>query len=46
MPACPPQRPTRSTRGVATITLARPDNRNALSAELVDALGDALTAAR
>lgn len=32
-------------RGVATITLARPDNRNALSAELVDSLGDHLTEA-
>ena len=29
-------------RGVATITLARPDSRNALSAELVDSLGDHL----
>ena len=28
--------------GVATITLNRPDSRNALSAELVDGLGDAL----
>lgn len=32
-------------RGVATITLNRPDNRNALSTELVDALGDQLHAA-
>ena len=32
-------------RGVATITLARPDNRNALSTELVDGLGDHLAAA-
>lgn len=31
--------------GVATITLNRPDNRNALSAELVDGLGDHLAAA-
>ncbi len=30
--------------GVATITLNRPDNRNALSAELVDGLGDHLAA--
>jgi methylglutaconyl-CoA hydratase len=29
-------------RGVATITLARPENRNALSTELVDSLGDHL----
>ena len=29
-------------RGVATITLARPDTRNALSVELVDSLGDHL----
>lgn len=29
-------------RGIATITLDRPDNRNALSAELVDSLGDNL----
>jgi len=27
-------------RGVATITLNRPDNRNALSIELVNSLGD------
>ncbi len=32
-------------RGVATVTLARPDNRNALSNELVDSLGDHLTQA-
>ncbi|MGK2929042.1 MAG: enoyl-CoA hydratase/isomerase family protein [Acidimicrobiales bacterium] len=32
-------------RGVATVTLARPENRNALSAELVDSLGDHLQAA-
>lgn len=32
-------------RGVATITLARPDNRNALSTELVDSLGDDLAMA-
>ena len=32
-------------RGVATITLARPEQRNALSAELVDSLGDDLAAA-
>ncbi len=31
--------------GVATITLNRPDNRNALSAALVDSLGDHLTEA-
>ncbi len=31
--------------GVATITLDRPDNRNALSTALVDSLGDHLTAA-
>jgi methylglutaconyl-CoA hydratase len=31
--------------GVATLTLDRPDNRNALSVELVDALGDGLSAA-
>ena len=31
--------------GVATLTLDRPENRNALSVELVDALGDALEAA-
>lgn len=30
------------TRGVATITLNRPDSRNALSVELVDSLGDHL----
>ncbi len=32
-------------RGVATIVLARPEKRNALSAELVDSLGDHLHAA-
>lgn len=32
-------------RGIATVTLARPDNRNALSNELVDSLGDHLTQA-
>lgn len=32
-------------RGVATVTLARPDTRNALSVELVDSLGDHLDAA-
>ena len=32
-------------QGVATITLARPEQRNALSAELVDSLGDHLAAA-
>lgn len=32
-------------RGVATVTLARPENRNALSTELVDSLGDHLDAA-
>lgn len=32
-------------RGVATITLARPQSRNALSTELVDSLGDQLAAA-
>ncbi len=32
-------------RGVATITLNRPDNRNALSVELVNSLGDDLAAA-
>lgn len=32
-------------RGVATITLARPGNRNALAADLVDSLGDHLRAA-
>lgn len=32
-------------RGVATVTLARPENRNALSTELVDSLGDHLAAA-
>lgn len=32
-------------RGVATITLNRPDNRNALSAELVNSLGDHVQAA-
>ena len=32
--------------GVATITLNRPDNRNALSVELVDAVGDRLQAAQ
>lgn len=32
-------------RGVATVTLDRPDNRNALSAELVNGLGDALARA-
>jgi len=31
--------------GVATVTLDRPDSRNALSVELVDALGDALSEA-
>jgi methylglutaconyl-CoA hydratase len=31
-----------AARGVATITLARPDIRNALSAEVVNGLGDAL----
>ncbi|CAN5349352.1 enoyl-CoA hydratase family protein [soil metagenome] len=33
------------TAGVATLTLDRPDNRNALSAELVNGLGDALARA-
>src|SRR5258708_13100875 len=32
-------------RGVATITLNRPDNRNALSVELVNSLGDNVRAA-
>jgi methylglutaconyl-CoA hydratase len=32
-------------RGVATVTLARPEYRNALSAEMVDGLGDHLDAA-
>ena len=32
-------------RGIATLTLNRPDNRNALSIELMNALGDALGAA-
>ena len=32
-------------RGIATITLNRPDNRNALSNELMNSLGDNLTAA-
>lgn len=32
-------------RGVATITLNRPDNRNALSIELLNSLGDSLSAA-
>lgn len=32
-------------RGVATITLARPENRNALSTELIDSLGDHLAEA-
>jgi methylglutaconyl-CoA hydratase len=31
--------------GVATLTLSRPDNRNALSIELMNALGDAMTSA-
>lgn len=39
--------PVRTTveGGIATITLASPANRNALSAELMDGLGDALAAA-
>ncbi|MDX1510280.1 MAG: enoyl-CoA hydratase-related protein [Nitriliruptorales bacterium] len=34
-----------TTRGVATLTLNRPDNRNALSPELLNALADAFEAA-
>ena len=37
--------PPRPTDGIATITLSQPDNKNALSTELVDALGDRLMSA-
>ena len=37
--------PPRPTDGIATITLSQPDNKNALSTELVDALGDHLMSA-